>query len=861
MEVTIVKVTYIKLENVAGLAVGIGKESMEIDFKNSNNRIVAIRARNAKGKTTLLSSISPFAYVTSLDERSSIPYITRGKDGYKEIHYQDGKDEYVIKHYFKHSKDTHTVKSYFMKNGEELNENGNVTSFNACVETYLGLTQEMMRLVRIGTNVNSFITLTPAKRKEYIGKLIEEIETYLSIYKKINEDIRVVKGMLQANNTNLYNCHISDPVVEQENLRKLEKEIKRYEKERDDVLSKVAKLNALMKGNDVNELRRRLHEAEAAMSGFNKLSTAIKDENLESTTIEDLIKERMKLDQQKIDTQSVINSNRLMIDSLLQQIERSEVNIKRITSDTDIQAISIAWKDIVNKINSIPNEVKEFKPLGSSSQEVFQVLSRLQTFNQIGQMIYTLGNKPLNTYIRLKRNGTSVDRWLKDQAKRAMSRMNDADLKELINKVFQSDTIISPNCDEEYKECPFYRFSDTILRIKDKYEDDMYTDEELRSIQVISNNVDTILNEVDRLLLIQFPDSVKDNMREKIILDRMDHHLTFFELDVLQSYLSILREYELYVEYSKKAAEYEHQLRVYQKSGVDSYLQEIAHQKDTIEKYRSNISELQKTVYTLDSGLQRIDSKIALLTKFQESVKHRSIYEQTIKSTKAILEPMESAEHELISLNFQQQHIENLIASTRNDHNALEMKLMTYNRLLKESKVLSQKNNELTMILDAVSTKKGIPVYYMKHYLAKIQKLSNDLLQLIYGDEFQLAAFNVTPDTFEVPYIKNGKKIPDIKYASQSEIALSTMALSFALANSATDRYNILLLDEIDGGLDDTNRSAFLDMLRMQMQTLQAEQVFIISQNLGQMANIPMDCIDLSDVGMKSPLQHIIYEA
>ena len=148
----------------------------------------------------------------------------------------------------------------------------------------------------------------------------------------------------------------------------------------------------------------------------------------------------------------------------------------------------------------------------------------------------------------------------------------------------------------------------------------------------------------------------------------------------------------------------------------------------------------------------------------------------------------------------------------------------------------------------------------MKKYLKKIQKLSNRLLELIYDDDFKLASFNVTPETFEVPYIKNGRKIPDIKYASQSEVALATMALSFALANNASGAYNILLLDEIDGGLDDANRGAFLKMLYMQMDALNAEQVFIISHNMAQMANIPMDCIKLTDAGVQTKLQNIIYE-
>jgi chromosome segregation ATPase len=85
------------------------------------------------------------------------------------------------------------------------------------------------------------------------------------------------------------------------------------------------------------------------------------------------------------------------------------------------------------------------------------------------------------------------------------------------------------------------------------------------------------------------------------------------------------------------------------------------------------------------------------------------------------------------------------------------------------------------------------------------------------------------------------------------------MALSFALANKASGKYNILLLDEIDAGLDDDNRYAFLKMLYRQMETLHSEQVFIISHNIGMISNIPMDVIQLSEVDLDSKLQNIIY--
>ena len=117
------KITYVKLENVAGLLVGSDKSVLEIGFSKSKNKIISIMAKNGAGKTTLLSSLTPFATTTALDDRSSIPYIKIGKNGYKEIHYENNGDEYIIKHYYKANKESHSVKSYFTKNGEELNEN------------------------------------------------------------------------------------------------------------------------------------------------------------------------------------------------------------------------------------------------------------------------------------------------------------------------------------------------------------------------------------------------------------------------------------------------------------------------------------------------------------------------------------------------------------------------------------------------------------------------------------------------------------------------------------------------------------------------------------------------------------------
>lgn len=854
------RITYVKLENVAGLLVGSDKKVLEIDFRKSRNKLISIQGANGKGKTTLLSSLTPFAYTTNLDERSSIPYIKPGKNGYKEIHYQDGSNEYIIKHYYKASKDTHSVKSYFSLNGEELNENGNVTSFLTLVEAHFGLTQEMMRLIRLGTNVNSFITLSPTKRKEYIGKLIEEIDMYLKIYKKINDDIRVVKVLMSTNNQRLYNCHISDLVVEESKLTSMGKTIKESEKSRDKLIAKITKIQSLISDNNIDELRHKAQEAEMNLSDFKNVKSRIDGLHLTDISLESLINKRSDIQDKKISVQSRINSYRMSIDTNLKSIERLETNIKKITSDNDIQALTSSIEDVRKTLNATAPIIKNFTYLGTGSDDLYNMLNRLSSFNQIGQMIYTLGNKAVDMYLKLIRDGRSIDEFISTQSKRLANQINEDEMRALLDKVFANDDIITPSCESEFESCPYYRLSEYITGVKQRLDEDTCDSETLRSIKVIYNNIAIVLNELDRFENVHIPDKIRDDISESKLLQRLEKKLPLFDLTDLQTYISLVRDYELYKNNIDRLKQYEYQLSIYKKSGIDSHLQEINNLRDSINFYKVNINTLQEEIETIDRQLKEIDEQIALVTRYNDAKKYEKVFQSTLEATNKILVPLESASQEKMKLEFDLKQLTNSISTQRELYKELENKISEYKKLVTEGEELSKKHKDLSMILDTVSTKKGIPVIYMKRYLGKIQQLANNLLKLIYHDTLQIAKFKVTQDTFEVPYIKNGTTIPDVKYASQSEVALITMALSFALSNKASGSYNILLLDEIEGGLDEVNRGAFLTMLYMQMNALKAEQVFIISQNLPQMVNVPMDCIMLSEIGTRSKLQNVIYE-
>ena len=438
--------------------------------------------------------------------------------------------------------------------------------------------------------------------------------------------------------------------------------------------------------------------------------------------------------------------------------------------------------------------------------------------------------------------------------------INDSELRKLMSQVFQDDLIITPNCDTQFTECPYYRFSETINEFRNIIDADTYDEETIKYLEIISNNIDTIMNEVNSLIRLSIPEGFKDIMREKSVLKRMDSKLPLFDLTELQDYLTILNAYELYQSDLNNLNRCEAQLSVYRASGVDNQLSEIKMLEGNISKYKLDISKYEDEIIKNKQELEDIDYNIGLITKYNDGKKYKSIIETNLSNINKILIPLEKSSEEKIELNYQLKNYHNLINSLKLESKNLDNRITEYEKLVSESIKLQDKFNKLTVISSAVSTRKGIPLIYMNTYLNRIQKLANQLLSIIYEDTVMLGNFKITADTFEVPYIKNGTTIDDIRYASQSELALMTMALSFALSYNATGKYNILLLDEIDSGLDESNRSAFLKMLHKQMEKLQCEQVFLISQNIAQIVNLPMDVIKLSDVNISGKLQNVIYE-
>ena len=225
------KINYLKLVNYSNIYTSFKSKEMSIDFKDCKNKIILLTGPNGSGKTSILSCLHPFATNGNLDVRNDNPLVLIGKEGYKEIHIEDGDNEYVIKHYYTPNKKTHSVKSYIEKNGVELNVNGNVSSFKEYVKDELNIEMDYLKLTRLGSNVTNFIDLKTTERKSFMGKILDEVDIYLKYHKKITSDMREVKSIISHLMDKINKLNITDEDDLKKYQKHLNKQIESYKEE------------------------------------------------------------------------------------------------------------------------------------------------------------------------------------------------------------------------------------------------------------------------------------------------------------------------------------------------------------------------------------------------------------------------------------------------------------------------------------------------------------------------------------------------------------------------------------------------------------------------------------------------------
>ena len=192
--------------------------------------------------------------------------------------------------------------------------------------------------------------------------------------------------------------------------------------------------------------------------------------------------------------------------------------------------------------------------------------------------------------------------------------------------------------------------------------------------------------------------------------------------------------------------------------------------------------------------------------------------------------------------------IDNQIPKVTAIVNDANFKIKLYNNYVAEYNQYKDEYEKYETIKYYCSPTTGIQTVFMGKYMNDIIDISNNLLSKFFGGSFVLQPFVIKENEFKIPVKGDGILNDDISSMSTSQICMISMIISFALMSRSSSVYNIIKMDEIDGGLDTKNRLAFFNVLSILMNYLNCNQCIMISHNTElNLANMDIILLKNSD--------------
>ena len=293
----------------------------------------------------------------------------------------------------------------------------------------------------------------------------------------------------------------------------------------------------------------------------------------------------------------------------------------------------------------------------------------------------------------------------------------------------------------------------------------------------------------------------------------------------------------------------------YQKDidGLMKQYAELAPNKELIHQLQNDIVELQSEYNMVTERYNTVEGKLKNITLDIEDLTHyihtlECKLEATNEENKLLAEKeqiekdMAKADDEYtkairmeLEMKKTKSRLDEIVSSIlpdlQNKISQCRYRLTLYDNYTKEYNEYAAEYNKIEVIKKYCSPTTGIQTVFMEMYMNKAIGISNQLLSMLFRGEYVLQPFVINEKEFRMPVLGSGIMNDDISSMSTSQICMISMILSFALLRQSSSIYNIIKIDELEGGLDTQNRLAFFKVLLHLMETLQCEQCVMISHN------------------------------
>ncbi len=875
------RITYIRLENYIGIYNGRGDEVLEIDLSQNVNPIVIIRGTNGSGKSTLLKSLTPI----NDDSNAIVPGVT----GRKVIRYLHNGITYEIEYIHpidKEGKRKQTrgqVYKYGPNGKEELNPTWNVSSAKDIIYSLFNLDSNFLALSQLSSEDRGLADKRPAERKSFVSSIISGIEAYNAMYKIISKKHSMYKSLIQSLTAKINRIGNKEDLDLRYNT--ITKQVSQAISDRDASIQRIAMLRAKLDENNAEKLleeytkirdKYELNKKERVLL-TNSLSQYYKDRTANIYTVEEratfIRDEEMELSENK---------------AKLPQWEESYK-----TASNEYSSCELKIADINTEINKKKSRLETFIDADFSEEELGRyndaVVNLKAIDGDIAKLDYRIDNK--SEYDRLKElfdmmNNFSyaiMDRYefitredvdtlvtrnssFYESTLATITKEIEACTKERISTeadigFYESLVDKTKNLELKPKDCKFTdcvfiveaieaekkKPKDALVKLADKLKK---LEEELKELNDnlhLTNEAKSFMDKLEALQVVfesnksylskigadgiwkGFIESITNNTTAKFLEEYIYRATNSYNLleakESVSKIVDSLKESaikynanktiidEINGDIERMEAErkgYEIDLNIaYEKMGNYSAL---------IDEYDCLIREAETNLPHLDK-IQEIDLEMRELEKKADESKAKR---DLIKELNAkILE--ESAIAERCKDNY------NELIAQRDD--------IAHNKILideyhKEMQEYTDNYERIEAIKYYVSPNTGIQTIFIGAYMNDIMVKANELASCIFGGEFVIQPFVINETEFRIPCLGSGLMNDDISSMSTSQICMLSMIISFAiLANASTD-YNILKLDEIDGGLDTENRIQFITLLGNLISMVGCEQCFLISHNM-----------------------------
>ena len=871
------KLLSIRLENYIGIYNGRGDNILEVDLSQSTSNIVIIRGSNGSGKSTLLKALSPLQD----DNTAIIP----GLEGKKTLRYLYNGEVYEILyvHPVKTDGSRGQVKMQVYKgmNRVELNPTWNVTSGKDIIFDLFNLDANFLTLSQLSSEDRGLADKKPAERKKFVNSIINGIEVYNNMYKVITKKYSTFKNLIST---------ISSKINQIGNIEELNsrynnitRQVEDVSRERDKAVIEASKIDAeigiLTRDNNLEEFYKineeirenidyiraskaqviNLSKGELSSEDLNELQVTIDsslrtfDKDISKWKSEEAVANAKieNISREKEDTfkslQTKITKRGTLLDGGFSDSDLSlykDTKAKIAELDNDINGLNSSIKNL-SEAEALVNAMEMIVPVLDSLYNGLDATTKKEKYDFVKTTLDNDGKyvdqtiELTRTYNESSRTVTELEseilayEILFDKAKSLALRPKDCKIDDCS---FVKEAIEASSKHPEKRINDINKEIDESNKLLKSLEKDIESYKELYDFNKRFTNLHGMVLSFRKLLEKSPVDYIIDPYQLLASLDHMEKlMIDFNQIRGIFNIITTKSNYEEIIESLKEpAAKYEAN-----KALIDELDSDIASLKDKLTTIDAQLTTEQDGISETTTNISLAEFKTEVYTKCKSLVDECIGLEERNNELQGQINSLSDIAFKVKDLEARMDEAKSRADRLNNDLNAIlsERDKIASNKTLLEDYIrdleLYNKNfSILETIRYYLSPTTGIQTVFMRTYMGNIILKANELLSLIFNGQFIIQPFVINEAEFRIPCLGNGLVNDDISSMSTSQICMISMILSFAiLSNSSTD-YNILKLDEIDGGLDTENRIQFIGLLKQLITMVGCEQCFLISHNM-----------------------------